>query len=63
MKAGDSSPPSVPLSFSNCFWVRYPSKNQLTLQGLDEKGVDVLHDRMSDAKNICEEIKAFYRER
>jgi hypothetical protein len=32
-------------------------------QGKDDKGVDILSDRMSDAKLICEEVKAFYRER
>jgi hypothetical protein len=42
----------------------WPIQARLTLcKGKDEKGADVLSERMSDAKGICEEIKAFYRER
>ncbi|KAK9446593.1 uncharacterized protein V1518DRAFT_423531 [Limtongia smithiae] len=51
MAGNDSKPPSVPLSFSNHFW------------GVEEKGVGVLLQRMRDAKQTCEEIKSFYKER
>src|SRR5271156_6063200 len=64
-RGADTMPPSVPLSFSNCFWVHHPSETLLThlIQGKGEKGADALSERMSDAKLTCEEIKAFYRER
>ncbi|KAK9371278.1 hypothetical protein V1509DRAFT_614176 [Lipomyces kononenkoae] len=50
MPASDA-PPSVPLSFSNHFW------------GMEERGVIMIFQRMREAKQTCEEIKAFYKER
>ncbi|KAK9237654.1 hypothetical protein V1525DRAFT_360172 [Lipomyces kononenkoae] len=50
MPASDA-PPSVPLSFSNNFW------------GMEERGVTAMFQRMREAKQTCEEIKAFYKER
>ncbi|KAK9493643.1 hypothetical protein V1508DRAFT_396806 [Lipomyces doorenjongii] len=50
MPASDA-PPSVPLSFSNNFW------------GMEENGVTVMFQRMREAKQTCEEIKSFYKER
>lgn len=38
------------LNFCNHFW------------GKDERGVDVLFGRMNEAKNICEEIRVFYKD-
>ncbi|KAK9486079.1 hypothetical protein V1527DRAFT_512673 [Lipomyces starkeyi] len=50
MPASDA-PPSVPLSFSNNFW------------GMQDNGVAVMFQRMREAKQTCEEIKSFYKER
>ncbi|KAK7208212.1 SH3 domain protein [Myxozyma melibiosi] len=47
----NDAPPSVPLSFSNNFW------------GVEEKGVSVIFQRMREAKQTCEELKSFYKER
>ncbi|EMR11125.1 hypothetical protein PNEG_00721 [Pneumocystis murina B123] len=38
------------LNFCNHFW------------GKEERGVDVLFGRMNEAKNICEEIRVFYKD-
>ena len=46
-----NSTPSVPVSFSNCFW------------GANDDGIQVVHDRMRLAKQTCEELKSFYHER
>ncbi|KAK9324214.1 hypothetical protein V1517DRAFT_317984 [Lipomyces orientalis] len=50
MPASDATP-TVPLSFSNNFW------------GMEENGVTVIFQRMREAKQTCEEIKSFYKER
>ncbi|KAK9467748.1 hypothetical protein V1512DRAFT_259970 [Lipomyces arxii] len=49
--AGTDAVPSVPLSFSNNFW------------GMEGRGITVLFQRMREAKQTCEEVKAFYKER
>ncbi|KAK9249545.1 hypothetical protein V1506DRAFT_526287 [Lipomyces tetrasporus] len=51
MPASDTTTPTVPLSFSNNFW------------GMEENGVTVMFQRMREAKQTCEEIKSFYKER
>jgi hypothetical protein len=43
-----SGGPSVALSFANNFW------------GKDDAGVDPLLSRMHNAKQTCDELKAFY---
>ncbi|OLL23019.1 Cell division control protein 15 [Neolecta irregularis DAH-3] len=43
--------PHVPKSFANNFW------------GRDDRGVEVLAERMSEAKLTCEELRYFYKER
>ncbi|KAK9459910.1 uncharacterized protein V1516DRAFT_626912 [Lipomyces oligophaga] len=45
------SPPAVPLSFANNFW------------GFEDKGVPAIFQRMKDAKQTCEEVRLFYKER
>lgn len=51
MARSDSPAPMVPISFSNNFW------------GNDDRGVTSLLDRMRDAKQTCEELRVFYREK
>lgn len=41
---------SEPLSFCNHFW------------GKDDRGVNVLFNRMNEAKTICEEVRSFYKD-
>lgn len=43
-----SEGPSVSLSFANNFW------------GKDDAGVEPLLQRMHNAKQTCDELKAFY---
>jgi hypothetical protein len=44
-----SDGPSVSLSFANNFW------------GKDDAGVEPLLSRMHNAKQTCDELKAFYQ--
>ncbi|KFY03563.1 hypothetical protein O988_01395, partial [Pseudogymnoascus sp. VKM F-3808] len=46
-----SEGPSVALSFANNFW------------GKDDAGVNPLLERMHNAKQTCDELKAFYNAR
>jgi hypothetical protein len=48
MPSAVSDGPSVSLSFANNFW------------GKDDAGVDPLLTRMHNAKQTCDEVKAFY---